>query len=229
MGAALDEAVGAPEIRWSGATPSDDGVATGLPWRSGAEPAASFEEGFFARDARSVARSLLGARLISTVEGRRTEAVVVETEAYLGPEDPASHAATRKGRTERNAAMFGPAGRAYVYRIYGMHWCLNVVTGCTGEAEAVLFRGIEPLDGLDTMISRRGGRRDVGSGPGRLCQALGVDGQFYGHDLGVPPLRLLAGWPVSDTSVDVTGRVGVREASDWPFRFLVRGSPGVSR
>lgn len=175
-----------------------------------------------------MARELLGTRLVSTVGGRRTEGVVVEVEAYLGPEDPASHAATRSGRTERNAAMFGPAGHAYVYLIYGMHWCLNVVTGEAGEAQAVLIRGLEPLAGIDVMASRRGRDEELGSGPGRLSQALGVDGGLYGHDLRTPPVMILPGWTVPDGEVAVTGRVGVRAARDWPLRFLVEGSPGVS-
>jgi len=162
------------------------------------------------------------------VGGDTTAGVIVETEAYLGSDDPASHAATRKGRTDRNAAMFGPPGRAYVYRIYGMHWCLNVVTGSTGQAQAVLLRGIEPLKGVDAMIARRGRPRDIATGPGRLCQALGVDGRLYGHDLRRPPLQVLPGWSVPDASVYVTGRVGVRSAADWPLRFCVVGSPGIS-
>jgi DNA-3-methyladenine glycosylase len=159
----------------------------------------------------------------------RTGGVIVETEAYLGAEDPASHAATRQGPTARNRAMFGPPGRAYVYRIYGVHWCLNVVTGPAGRAEAVLLRGLEPVEGVEVMDSRRGGSRDLASGPGRLCQALGVDGALYGHDLTTLPLCILPGWHVPDEEVIVTGRVGVREAADWPLRFQVRSSAGVSR
>ena len=165
---------------------------------------------------------------MSTVGGRRTEGVLVEVEAYLGSDDPASHAATRKGRTERNAAMFGPAGRAYVYLIYGMHWCLNVVTGEEGTPQAVLLRGMEPLSGVDVMATRRGRETELGSGPGRLCQALGVDGSLYGHDLQEPPLRILPGWIVTDARVSVTGRIGVRAAADRPLRFFVEGSRGVS-
>jgi len=180
-------------------------------------------------DVRIVARALLGARLVSTVGEGRTVGMIVETEAYLGAEDPASHAATRTGRTRRNEAMFGPPGRAYVYRIYGIHWCLNVVTGPAGHARAVLLRGLEPLEGVDLMIARRGRSSDLASGPGRLCQALGVDGRLYGHDLRHPPLRVLPGWRVPEEDVQVTGRIGVRKAADWPLRFFVRGSPGVSR
>jgi DNA-3-methyladenine glycosylase len=198
-------------------------------WRRDRAPEEAFPGDFFAADVRAVARDLLGARLVSTVGNGRASGVIVETEAYLGADDPASHAATRTGRTPRNAVMFGPPGRAYVYRIYGMHWCLNVVTGSVGHAQAVLLRGLEPLEGVDLMVSRRGRPRDLASGPGRLCQALGVDGRLYGHDLESPPLQLLPGWPVPDGEVVVTGRIGVREAADWPLRFCVRGSPGVSR
>ncbi len=155
--------------------------------------------------------------------------VIVETEAYAGPGDPASHAATRKGRTERNRAMFGPPGRAYVYRSYGVHWCMNVVTGREGEAQAVLVRGVEPLEGEAVMSARRGGAKPLAAGPGRLCVALGITDALYGHDLRRPPLTLLAGWTVPDQSVGVSRRVGVSVAVDWPFRFFVRGSHGVSR
>ena len=185
--------------------------------------------GFFAREVDVVARDLLGIRILSTVGGVRVEGVVVETEAYRGAEDPASHAATRAGLTERNRAMFGPPGRAYVYRSYGVHWCLNVVTGEEGRPQAVLLRGAEILDGDATARSRRAGRTPLAAGPGRLCQALAVDGTLYGHDLSRPPLVLRPGWPVEEGAVGVSGRVGVREAADWPLRFYVRGSRGVSR
>lgn len=175
-----------------------------------------------------VARSLLGCRLVSTIGGKRCAGVVVETEAYAGPNDPASHAATRRGMTARNRAMFGPAGRAYVYRSYGVHWCMNVVTGRPGQAQAVLVRGVEAIEGADVMARRRG-RRPLGAGPGRLCEALGITGDLYGHDLTEPPLQLLAGWEVADAYVGVSGRVGVSAATDWPHRFYVRGSAGVSR
>ena len=175
------------------------------------------------------ARGLLGARLVSTVSGERAVAVIVETEAYAGPDDPASHAATLRGRTHRNRAMFGPPGRAYVYRSYGMHWCMNVVTGAEGVAQAVLLRGIEPVEGEDLMERRRGGMRPLGAGPGRLCAALGISHALYGHDLRTPPLVLEAGWSVPDELVGVSRRVGVSAAADWPHRFYVRGAGGVSR
>jgi DNA-3-methyladenine glycosylase len=155
--------------------------------------------------------------------------VIVETEAYAGPEDPASHAATASGVTPRNRAMFGPAGRAYVYRSYGVHWCLNVVSGRDREASAVLVRGIEACEGEGVMTRRRGGRRPLAAGPGRLCQALGITADLYGHDLTEEPLVLASGWSVPDELVEVSGRVGITAAVDWPHRFFVRGSTGVSR
>jgi DNA-3-methyladenine glycosylase len=199
-----------------------------FPWRGGPPPVASFADGFFAGAAPDVARGLLGARLVSSVGGCRTAGVIVETEAYLGPDDPASHAATRGGPTERNRAMFGPPGRAYVYRSYGMHWCMNVVTGVEGVAQAVLLRGLDPLEGEAHMAHRRRGRAPLASGPGRLCEALGVTGVLYGHDLSAPPLLLLPGWPLPDYMIEVGGRIGVRVAADWPLRYYVRGNPGVS-
>lgn len=176
-----------------------------------------------------VARALLGARLVSEIGGLRAVGVIVETEAYGGADDPASHAATRAGRTSRNASMFGPPGRAYVYRSYGMHWCLNVVTGAEGDPQAVLLRGLEPLEGAEAMARRRSGRLPTSAGPGRLCEALGVDRSHDGHDLALPPLRLEPGWDVPDASVGSSGRIGVRVAAERALRFFVVGSPGVSR
>ncbi len=125
--------------------------------------------------------------------------------------------------------MFGPSGHAYVYRSYGMHWCMNVVTGAAGDPQAVLIRGLEPLEGEREMARRRGDRKPLAAGPGRLCEALGITGALYGHDLSHPPLVLAPGWAVADGDVEVSGRVGVRAAADWPYRFYVKGSPGVSR
>jgi DNA-3-methyladenine glycosylase len=175
------------------------------------------------------ARGLLGCTLVSTVGGARAFVVIVETEAYAGPDDPASHAAASRGRTERNRAMFGPPGRAYVYRSYGVHWCMNVVTGPDGVAQAVLLRGVESLAGLAVMERRRGGARPLAAGPGRLCAALGITDALYGHDLRAPPLELASGWTVPEPAIGVSRRVGVGAATDWPYRFYVRGSRGVSR
>lgn len=175
-----------------------------------------------------VARALLGVRLRSTVGGL-VEGVIVETEAYLGPDDPASHAATRSGVTPRNRAMFGPPGRAYIYRSYGIHWCLNVVAGPVGCPGAVLLRGVEIRSGADLAARRRGGAAHLADGPGRLSQAFAVDGGLYGHDLQTEPVTLLDGWWVPDDHVVTTPRIGVGKAKDWRLRYCVVGSPGVSR
>lgn len=225
------------------------GSRAGLPWHGPGEPRSRFPVGdgglasFLARPAWRVARDLLGARIRVTSltdgpgrEGSRTasavvetESVIVETEAYLGPIDPASHAATRRGITPRNRLMFGPAGYLYVYRSYGVHWCLNVVTGADGEGEAVLIRGVEILRGEPVASTRRGGRSPIAAGPGRVAEALGVSGDANGHDLGAEPIRILPGWSVPDDRIRATGRVGVSKAAEWPLRFLVLDSPGVSR
>ena len=154
--------------------------------------------------------------------------VIVETEAYLDARDPASHAATA-APTDRNRIMYGPPGVAYVYRIYGMHWCLNVVTGPEGSAQAVLIRGVEVLEGEEVVRTRREGRRPWAAGPGRLCGALGVDGALDGHRLDRAPLRILTGWRVSEDRVARSGRIGVRLAAEWPLRYFVRGAAAVSR
>jgi len=188
-----------------------------------------FPPGFFERPVVDVARRLLGACLVSDVAGVRTAGVIVETEAYGGPDDPASHAATASGVTQRNQAMFGPPGRAYVYRSYGVHWCVNVVTGPIGQGQAVLLRGLLPIAGEAAMSERREGRKPLAAGPGRLCQALGITDGLYGHDLTAPPLQLLPGWKVDDDEVEASERIGVSAAAEWPHRFYVRDSAGVSR
>ncbi|MEQ9399223.1 MAG: DNA-3-methyladenine glycosylase [Longimicrobiales bacterium] len=198
-----------------------------LPWVTGAPPDASAPP-LRGRSVAEIARALLGARVVSTVGGGAVEVVVVEVEAYGGPEDPASHAAVKAGRTPRNAAMFGPSGRAYVYRSYGVHWCINVVTGERGSPQAVLLRGGAVVSGRDVASCRRKGRAPLAAGPGRLAQALGVDGSLDGHDLDRHPLRLLPGWSVPEGRIGSTGRVGVNRAAEWPLRFYVRGAEGVT-
>lgn len=205
------------------------GVAAEGSWRGRPPP----PEQAFPRErlrgpADRVARALLGARLVSEVGGERAAGVIVEAEAYLGLEDPASHAAARIGRTRRNASMFGPAGHAYVYLIYGMHWCMNVVTAREDDPSAVLLRALEPVEGLDVMSRRRGGRRQIASGPGRLGQAMGIDGSLDGHDLAHPPLRLLLGWDVDPSEVGASPRIGVARARDWPLRYYLRANVHVS-
>lgn len=205
---------------------------------------------FYDRPAELVARELLGAIIVSTVDGVGTAGRIVETEAYTGPDDDASHAAARIGRTARNDAMFGPPGIAYVYRIYGVHWCLNAVTGRELHPAAVLIRALEPLEGLEAMRARRqaatprggprGGEggagaprtvpdRDLARGPGRLCQALGITGALDRHSLGETPLRFLPGRAGREEEVLATPRVGITRAAELPLRFVLRGSPWLSR
>ena len=203
------------------------GVLSTTPW-SGTPVRGTFDRAFFDRPAESVAPDLLGARLVSTIDGRRVTGVIVEVEAYTGPDDPASHAAARIGRTRRNASMFGPPGTAYVYLSYGVHWCLNVVTGAIGDPCAVLLRAVHPIEGFDVMAARRGRERDLTSGPGRVGQAFGITDAVDGHDFSSPPLRVLPGWPTPPGSIDVSPRVGVSRARDWPLRFCVPGSGSVS-
>lgn len=197
---------------------------------SAAAIGAPLPEGFYARPSREVAPSLIGHYLVSTLGGERTVGRIVETEAYLGPDDPASHAARRIGRTARNEAMFGPPGTAYVYRSYGIHWCLNAVTDSEGHPAAVLIRALEPVEGLDTMRERRGtSDRDLARGPGRLTEALAITGEQDGHDLGEPPLLLCGGEPPDPSAVEAGPRIGISRAADWPLRFTLKGSRYLSR
>ncbi len=180
------------------------------------------ERDFFARSVHDVAPELIGATLLVAGVGGR----IVEVEAY-DQDDPASHAF--RGRTERNAAMFGPAGHAYVYRSYGIHWCLNLVCGEPGRAEAVLVRALEPTHGLDAMRARRGTAADraLCSGPGKLCQALAVTRKEDGLALDRPPFELLAR---ERTPPVATGtRIGLTRAVERSWRYGLRGSPYLSR
>ena len=190
---------------------------------------APVSQAFFRQKTELVARGLLGCVLRSELGGQVTEGVIVETEAYLGPHDPASHAAERIGRTRRNEPMFGPPGTAYVYRIYGIHWCLNAVTEREGFPAAVLIRALDPTGGKGYMEERRGGKTPLCSGPGRLSQAMGISGELNGHPLVGNPLGVFEGWALDDHEVGTSGRVGVSRAADWPLRFFVREHPEVSR
>ena len=167
--------------------------------------------------------------LISTIGGRRTAGRIVEVEAYVGPQDPASHGAARFGRTRRNAPMFGAPATAYVYRIYGVHRCFNVVTGRPGFPSAVLIRALEPLEGVEVMVERRGRSRDLCNGPGRLAAALGIDETWNGHELSEPPLWIAPERSPGEIRVGASGRIGVSRAADWPLRFYEQGNPHVSR
>ncbi|MGQ9522648.1 MAG: DNA-3-methyladenine glycosylase [Anaerolineae bacterium] len=189
---------------------------------------------FFARDTLQVARNLLGQVLVRVLDGQRLSGRIVEVEAYIGEDDLASHA--RFGRTERNAAMYGPPGCAYVYQIYGLHHCLNIVTEREGFPAAVLIRALEPLEGLETMRARRGGVPDhlLTSGPARLCQALAIDRALDQADLCTSDAMLFVedGAPIPDDAVMAGPRIGVRgdrQARTVPWRFYVAGNPYVSR
>ena len=187
-------------------------------------------QAFYARSAELVARRLLGHVVVSTIGGRRTAGRIVETEAYLGPQDPACHAYGYR-RTARTEWLYGPPGTAYVYFTYGMHWCLNAVTGPAGYPAAVLIRALEPLEGLSTMRRRRHAAADrrLCAGPARLCQALGVTGRLNGASLQRGRLRILRGAPRLRTPVITTVRVGVTAARDWPLRYVLADSPWRSR
>jgi DNA-3-methyladenine glycosylase len=177
---------------------------------------------FFARGVHEVARELIGATLL--VDG--VGGTIVEAEAY-DQEDPASHGFG--GLTTRNASMFGPPGHAYVYRSYGVHWCLNLVTGETGRASAVLLRALEPTRGLDTMRDRRGVDADrlLCAGPGRLCQALGVTREHDGLPLDTQPFELRA--CAREVEVVAGPRVGITRAVELPWRYALAGSRYLSR
>ena len=172
-------------------------------------------------DVWDVAEGLLGWTLESTIGEVKTAVTITETEAYAGELDPASHAF--RGRTTRNAAMFGPAGTLYVYRSYGIHWCMNVVVGEPGLPHAVLLRGGEPTAGVAVMARRRGREHDLVNGPGKLCQALGVTGDHDGVDLHRTPLRLLPGPGLGGRRVRRTRRIGISRAVEQPWRYVVEG------
>jgi DNA-3-methyladenine glycosylase len=177
---------------------------------------------FFARSVHEVAPDLIAVTLLVDGVGGR----IVEVEAY-DQEDPASHA--HRGRTPRNAAMFGPAGQAYVYRSYGIHWCLNLVCAEEGVPQAALIRALEPTAGLEEQRRRRGvsDERALCSGPGKLCQALAITREQDGLALDLPPFRLEERGEVPEI---VTGpRIGITRATELPWRYGLAGSRYLSR
>ena len=189
---------------------------------------------FYMKRPEVVARELLGKLVVRRLEGQTLIGRVVETEAYLGENDPASH--SFPGLTNRNSVLFGPPGRAYVYFIYGMHYCLNVSCEPDGQAGGVLFRALEPVSGLAEMARLRGladgaSPRLLTSGPGRLCQALGIVREgINGVDLTSPKsiLQIVADGFVPE-AVTITPRIGISKASERPLRFLISGNRFVSK
>ena len=166
---------------------------------------------------------------MSRIRGREVAGTIVETEAYIGPHDPACHAYGNR-RTARTETLYGPPGTAYVYFTYGMHWCLNAVTERVDYPAAVLIRALEPLEGIDLMRRRRGPVPDraLCAGPARLCEALGITGEQNGRSLQQGLLRILPG-SRSRFRVAVTPRIGITTARDWPLRFVVADSKWLSR
>jgi DNA-3-methyladenine glycosylase len=204
-----------PHGRFAAAAPGPDGMR--------ALPAS-----FFARPTATVAREVLGKVLVSRVGDAVCAGRIVEAEAYIGAHDPGSHAATR-GVTPRNRVMYGPPGRLYVYFTYGNHHMLNLVTEREGTAGAVLVRAVEPLEGLEAMIARRGrGGVEVTNGPGKVAQALGIDLRHNGMPLG-EPIAVCDGRPVPDEAVGTSGRIGLAEGHELPLRYYVRGNGYVSK
>lgn len=185
---------------------------------------------FYERDTEIVAREMLGTVLECRTDKGTASGIIVETEAYVGEHDPACHAAA--GRTRRTEPLYGRPGISYVYFIYGVHWCFNVVTRGEGLPSAVLVRAIEPLIGIELMQKRRGERvRGVSltNGPGKLCSALGIDGSLNGLSLQRGVLVIRAGSAIPDDQVGTTPRIGITKAADWPLRYLIRGNPWASK
>jgi DNA-3-methyladenine glycosylase len=180
---------------------------------------------FFAHPTLTVARAVLGARLVRIQDGQRLTGTITEAEAYIGESDLGCHA--RAGRTPRTAVMYGPPGHAYVYFTYGMHWMLNFVTEAEGFPSAVLIRAIQPLEGLKIIAARRKGRpkAEWTDGPAKICQALGIDSRLNGADLCAAQAALFveAGDPIPDACVTISPRVGLNSVPEpWksmPWRF----------
>lgn len=185
------------------------------------------------RDASEAAQYLLGCDIVRTLpDGERLRMKIVETEAYH-QDDPASH--TFRGKTDRNRAMFGPAGHAYVYFTYGMHWCFNVTAGKEGYGAGILIRAGEPLEGIDRMRENRRAKgqatlpdRQLSNGPAKLAQALGITKELYGHNLTQPPLQVFEAL-TQDFAIRKTTRIGISQAVDAVARYYIVDNPFVSR
>lgn len=185
---------------------------------------------FFRRDSATVARELLGCLVVSFVDGERTVGRIVETEAYEGAGDPASHAYAGRLHAQ-NAAVYSAPGSWYVYRSYGIHWCANLCCRAPARGSAVLLRALEPVEGLEAMARRRGRAlpRELCAGPGKLTMALGMTNALDGVFMPSSAVVVQRGTAVEDARVAIGPRIGITKAADWPLRFAVRGARWLSR
>jgi len=177
-----------------------------------------------------VAKALIGYRLYTSVKGHKCAGMIVETEAYDGSIDEASH--SFRGKTPRNSIMFEEAGFCYVYFTYGMHYCVNVVTGEKGNGSAVLVRAIEPLEGIEIMKKRRGKSKieNLCNGPAKLCQALGIDKKMLGEDLSSSKIiRIEAYRNIPESEIISSRRIGITKSENLEWRFYLKGNLFVSR
>lgn len=184
---------------------------------------------FLEEGSPQVASRLLGSELVRELNGEKIACRIVETEAY-DQTDAASH--SYRGITPRTEVMFGSAGRAYVYFTYGMHYCMNVVTGSKGEGSAVLIRAVEPLEGVEFIRTHRptiSTEYDLTNGPAKLCQALMIGRDFNGHDLRLAPLQLIIKPTISPHQIVQTTRIGITRDTHRPWRFFIKDNPFVSR
>lgn len=200
-----------------------------------------FSRSFYEQDAITVARNLLGKYLVHNIDGEKLTGRIVEVEAYMGPEDKAAHSYNYR-RTPRTEIMYGPAGYAYIFRIYGMYNCMNVVTAGIDKPQAVLIRALEPISGLDKISERRYGKKynelkksqviNLANGPGKLCMALGIDISNYGDNLLGDRLYITEGSIDDKFEVTSSERINIdyaEEAVHYPWRFYIQGNPFVSK
>lgn len=188
---------------------------------------------FYARDAQAVVKDLLGKVLVTRLPEGEASGIIVECEAYLGTTDKAAHSFSGR-RTKRNEVLFGPPGHAYVYLIYGMYHCFNVVVGEKENPQAVLVRALEPLSGLELMAERRKNaeKKLLTSGPGRLAQALGITRELNGADLLADAVFIVEGSSIEPGEIVARPRIGVDYAEEWaekPLRYYIRDNPFVSK
>ena len=185
--------------------------------------------GFYEKGTVTVARELLGKKMVVEEGGLLLAGTVVETEAYLGRDDPACHSAS--GKSRRNAVMFGPSGHAYIYLIYGIHLCFNITTGPPDKPKAVLIRALEPTDGIEIMRNNRGQENifNLCSGPGKLVQAMGITMDHNGCSVVEGPIRFFNCPVQRAVEVTASARVGISKAADWPLRFYIKGNKFISK